>query len=77
MKKWIAVIVAVIGIILAGFGISAKIKGASSVGIIGGADGPTAIFVAGKVGDGFSLGIILLGIILVIVGVLIYRKTKK
>ena len=29
MKKWIAVIVAVIGIILAGFGISAKIKGKS------------------------------------------------
>ena len=44
-------IVAVIGIILAGFGIRAKIKGTSSVGIIGGADGPTAIFVAGKVGD--------------------------
>ena len=77
MKKWIAVIVAVIGIILAGFGIRAKIKGASSVGIIGGADGPTAIFVAGKVDDGFSLGIILLGIILVIIGVLIYRKIKK
>ena len=77
MKKWIAVIVAVIGIILAGFGISSKIKGASSVGIIGGADGPTAIFVAGKVGDGFSLGIILLGIVLMVDGILVYRKMKK
>lgn len=77
MKKWLAIIVAAIGIILAGFWISAKYKGASSVGIIGGADGPTSIFVAGKVGDGFSLGIILLGIILVIIGVLIYRKIKK
>lgn len=77
MKKWLAVIVAAVGVILVGFGISTKIKGAASVGIIGGADGPTAIFVAGKVGDGFSLGIILLGIILVIIGVLIYRKIKK
>ena len=77
MKKWIAVIVAAIGIILAGFGISVKIKGAASVGIIGGADGPTAIFVAGKVGDGFSLGIILLGILLILLGILVYRKMKK
>lgn len=77
MKKWLAVIVAAIGIIIAGFGIGAKIKGAASIGIIGGADGPTAIFVAGKVGDGFSLGIIVLGIVLVVVGVLIYRKMKN
>lgn len=77
MKKWVAVIVAAIGIVLAGFGISAKIKGAASIGIIGGADGPTAIFVAGKVGDGFSLGIILLGILLILLGILVYRKMKK
>ena len=38
MKKWLAVIVAAIGIILAGFGIGVKIKGAASIGIIGGAD---------------------------------------
>ena len=77
MKRWIVVIIAILGIILTGFGISAKIKGAASIGIIGGADGPTAIFVAGKVGDGFSLGIILLGILLILLGILVYRKMKK
>lgn len=77
MKKWVALIIAVLGIILAGFGISAKIKGAASVGIIGGADGPTAVFVAGNVGDGVSIGVILIGIFLVVAGVLIYRKMKK
>lgn len=77
MKRWIVTIVAVIGVILAAFGISAKMKGVASVDIIGAADGPTAILVAGKVGDGFNFGIILLGIILVVVGVLVYRKMKK
>ena len=76
-KKIIAIIIAVLGVAFAGFGISAKMKGAASVGIIVGADGPTAIFVAGNVGDGFGLGIILLGIMFVVVGVLIYRKMKK
>ena len=77
MKKWIVVIIAILGIILAGFGISAKIKGAASVGIIGGADGPTTVFVAGNVGDLFSIGVIIVGIILVVAGVVIYRKNKK
>ena len=77
MKKWIVVIIAILGIILAGFGISAKIKGAASVGIIGGADGPTTVFVAGNVGDLFSIGVIIVGIILVVAGAIIYRKIKK
>ena len=77
MKKWIVVIIAILGIILTGFGISAKIKGAASVGIIGGADGPTAVFVAGNVGDLFSIGVIIVGIILVVAGAIIYRRIKK
>lgn len=36
-----------------------------------------AVIVAGKVGDGFSLGIILLGILLILLGILVYRKIKK
>ena len=77
MKKRLALIVAILGIILVAFGISAKIKGAASIGIIGGADGPTAIFIAGKVGDGFSIGVIVTGIILGVIGALIYKKIKK
>ena len=77
MKKIIAIIIAVLGVILAGVGISAKMKGVASIGIIGAADGPTAIFVAGKVGDEFSLGVIIVSIILVVSGILIYRKMKK
>ncbi len=77
MKKIIAVIVSVLGILLVVLGVSAKVKEAAAISIIGGADGPTAIFVAGKIGNGFVIGTILVGIILVLGGVVIYKKIKK
>lgn len=77
MKKIIDVIIAVIGIIFAALGINAKIKGAAAIGVIGGADGPTSVFIAGKVGDGFGLSIILAGIVLVIAGAIMIIKSKK
>ena len=45
--------------------------------LIGGADGPTSVFIAGKVGNGFGLGTIFVGIILVVAGVAIFIKSKK
>lgn len=77
MKKIIAVVAAVVGILLVAFGVSVKVKEAAAVSIIGGADGPTAIFVAGKIGDGLLIGAILVGILLVVAGVVIYRKVRK
>lgn len=77
MKKIIAIIIAVIGILLAAIGIHWKSKAAVAVSIIGGADGPTSIFLAGKIGDGFILGTLLIGIVLLAVGVVIYKKTKN
>jgi len=54
-----------------------KITEAVAISIIGGTDGPTAVFVAGKIDDGFIIGAILVGIILVAVGIVIYRRVKK
>ena len=45
--------------------------------LIGGADGPTSVFIAGKVGNGFGLDTIFVGIILVVAGVAIFIKSKK
>ena len=52
-------------------------KGAT-VSVIGGADGPTSIFLAGKVG-GFSSIIYLLSLVIILIGVIIlfYMKKKK
>lgn len=77
MKKIIGSIIAIIGIILVAFGINAKTKEAAAISIIGGADGPTSVFIAGKLGDGFALGTIVIGAILIVAGVVIYRKLKK
>ena len=52
-------------------------QAASSVGIIGGADGPTAIMVAGTIGAGSVIIEIVIGILLIVGGILGLRKCKK
>ena len=56
MKKYLAVLIglaAAVGILLAGVGVWLK-SSLASVAIIGGADGPTSIFIAGRI-DGTAL----------------------
>jgi len=77
MKKLVAILIIVVGVILGIWGVNAKVKEAAAIGIIGGADGPTSIFIAGRMGNGVILGAILVAIILVVVGAIIYRNIKK
>ena len=57
----------------------------SGIGIIGGADGPTAIFIAGNIGLPRLLGFtgicgllsLAAGIALIIIGTILYIKSKK
>ena len=53
-------------------------KGAA-ISIIGGADGPTSIFLAGKVGAGFFWGTYLIWLLVILlgVGIVIYIRKKK
>lgn len=76
MKRAVGGVVAIAGFVLSVFGIIAKVKGATSI-VIGGADGPTSVFIAGKGGNGFGLGTIFAGVILVVAGVFIIIKSKK
>lgn len=80
MKKIVGVIVLVLGVIATGIGtvslINIKSKAASSVAIIGGADGPTSIFIAGKVGSPLYVAIVV-GVILLIAGLLLLLKKRK
>ena len=54
-------------------------KKAMTVSIIGGADGPTSIFLAGKVGATVFWGVYVLGFVAVlfVVGIIVYIKKKK
>ena len=49
-----------------------------SISIIGGADGPTSIFLAGKIGTGFKLTIALVaGLVILLAAVVIWKITKR
>ena len=76
MKKIAGGIITIIGLVISIAWIITKAKGATSI-VIGGADGPTSVFIAGKVGNGFGLGTIFVGSILVVAGVVIFIKSKK
>lgn len=52
--------------------------GAASISIIGGADGPTSIFIAGKVGDGMIATVAIIAVIIVVaVVVMIWKSIKR
>lgn len=73
MKKT-AIISVILGLIAVVFGVAAFLSEKSSLGIIGGADGPTAVFVVGNFG-GWLIPL-LVGVILLLVAFFLYRKRK-
>ncbi len=78
MKKKVGIIIAaVLGILALMYGISVNMKDAAAISIIGGADGPTSIFLAGKVGHSYSLVFILLGIIILLVALILFFRRRK
>lgn len=74
MKK-IGMIGLMIGIVFAVIGIVMKVKGTMAVSIIGGADGPTSVFVAGKVNGDLSNLFIIAGVI--VLGAVLFMYWKK
>ena len=88
-KKVLSIIVLIIGVLIVLGNIAPMIITAimsmqisnsvgSSVGIIGGADGPTTIMVAGIVGASVLrvVGEILVGVLLIVAGILGIKKSK-
>lgn len=78
MKKWITAIIAIAGAITLACGIGLKVKKNTAVSIIGGADGPTSVFIAGKIGTDSTLPLII-GIILLFtaMGAVLFFTAKK
>jgi len=84
MKKVISIIAIVAGGLLLLSVIAPMIVGAvlanqvpDSVGIIGGADGPTAVFVVGTLGAGSVIVEIVIGVLLIAIGIWGLIKCKK
>ena len=80
MKKAIGITLSVIGIIMAAislvFKVNEQISVTKSVSVIGGADGPTSIFVAGKIGGTPAITGIIVGIVLLAIGIFIFASKK-
>lgn len=80
MKKAIGITLSVIGIIMAAISLVFKVNDqksvAKSVSVIGGADGPTSIFVAGKIGGTPAIIGIIVGIVLLAIGIFIFARKK-
>ncbi len=76
MKKRLGIIAGILGIVLAGICIVLEQKENTAVSVIGGADGPTSIFIAGKLNGGNFIFMIVVGIILLILAGVIFYKRK-
>ena len=78
MKKKIGIIIAVvIGALALLYGIVTEVKDTAAISIIGGADGPTSVFLAGKVGHGFSLIFIVIGAIILLIALVLFLRRRK
>lgn len=76
MKKWMFIVSGTIAAVLVYLRIAEKLNEQKAITIIGGADGPTAIYIAGKVGYGSILTMIIVGVI-IIAGIIVIIKRKK
>ncbi len=75
MRKFFGIMLAIIGSIVAIINLIVKINGQAS--IIGGANGSTSIFIAGKIGGTTAVIGIFVGIILLIGGIIIIARKQK
>ena len=76
MKKIYEIVTCTIGFLLIILGSVMKVKENTAVSIIGGADGPTSVFLAGKLNSNLSIFLMLIGIILLATALVIRLKRK-
>ena len=77
MKKGMGIISCIIGILFAVAGIVMKVKGTMAVSVIGGADGPTSVFVAGKLNGDMANVFIIAGAVILGIVLLVYWKKRS
>ena len=76
MRKIFGIGSCMIGLLLVVSGAVMKLTGNTAVTVIRGADGPTSVFVAGKLNGDFSVMLIVVGIVLLAIAAMIYWKRK-
>ena len=79
MKKILGIVAGVVGIISVIVGVALKMNNnVIAIAIIGGVDGPTSVFVAGKLNSVLvSILLIAIGVVMLIVAIIFYFLKKK
>ena len=72
----VGIVIAIVGSIITIIGFILKYIDNKAVTIIGGADGPTSIFLAGKVENETGMIEIIFGLIVVVFGFMIIRRKR-
>lgn len=75
MKKILGIVAGIVGIISVIVGVALKMNN-NAIAIIGGADGPTSVFVVAKLNSVPVSLLIVIGIVLLIVAMIFYLKRK-
>ena len=76
MKKVLGIVGCSIGFLLVILGSVMKVKEHTTFSIIGGADGPASVFVAGNLGGDLSISFILTGIAVLVITLICYLKRR-
>ena len=76
MKKILGIVAGIVGIISVIVGVALKMNN-NAIAIIGGADGPTSVFVAGKLNSVLVSILIAIGVVMLIVAIIFYLKRKR
>lgn len=76
MKKLLAGIMSAVGVVTLGVGVVSMTKKVITYSITG-ADGPTAVFVAGKFGNGFAWAITAVGTVLLGTACALFVSVRK
>ena len=74
MKKILGIGLSGIGIVTVVAAVILKLKKQMSISIMGGADGPTSVFIAGKVGNTSAAAGVIVGILLLVTGIFMIRR---
>ena len=72
----VGIVISIVGSIITIIGFILKYMDNKAVTIIGGADGPTSIFLAGKVGNETGMIEIVFGLIILVFGFMIIRRKR-
>lgn len=75
MKKILGIVAGIVGIISVIVGVALKMNN-NAIAIIGGADGPTSVFVVAKLNSVPVSLLIVIGIVLLMVAMIFYLKRK-